>query len=540
METNNNYVTLSEHFFKQLYCTQNIDYIKNALSLNVVGISSFLNKECDYNTIIHHFEEFYKNHISFDLIEFNGHVISHSTSNCIVHGYYELHSSSIDTSLKQNYTINYEIIDSQIQITLLHTSSITEDLKSQTFIKTNLNNFIRYKANETLDICTLSLYLVQLLHYQTIDELLNHCHHHYLELVHENDRQKLLDLIHNSITTHKPHQFEYRLKTKDNQIVYVLEQGQLLFNDHIDLIIEVVISDITNIKRKEFDLMLQKEKYQMILKENSISILEYHIKEDYMIIDLQEEEREKQKRYKPYSAYITSNKTTIFDEDKPKVYNLFKNQDLTPIVIREHIRHTDKFVVKSFESTLVYNDDHEPIIVLTAAKDVTKDWIKQEALKQKAERDGLTHVYNIETGIKRIENYLAEKNEEQSYGLMILDIDYFKNINDTYGHPFGNYVLIQLAHLLEHFTQIKHDVIRMGGDEFILFFKDIQLDVFEKVCNQLHSTIQTTRFKKQHIIASIGGYFDQQILDFQQIFKVADKALYNSKTAGRNHYSIIK
>ena len=80
--------------------------------------------------------------------------------------------------------------------------------------------------------------------------------------------------------------------------------------------VQSCISDITSIKNRELNSLIEKEKYQMALKDNSISILEYHIHEDRMIIDYLDQS--KKRIYDHYLDYVTSSKSTVFEEDKQK------------------------------------------------------------------------------------------------------------------------------------------------------------------------------------------------------------------------------
>ena len=86
-------------------------------------------------------------------------------------------------------------------------------------------------------------------------------------------------------------------------------------------LLKVVLVILRSIKNRELASLIEKEKYQMALKDNSISILEYHIHEDRMIIDILDQS--KKRVYNHYLDYITSSKSTVFDEDKQKLVDLF-------------------------------------------------------------------------------------------------------------------------------------------------------------------------------------------------------------------------
>ena len=117
------------------------------------------------------------------------------------------------------------------------------------------------------------------------------------------------------------------------------------------------------------------------------------------------------------------------------------------------------YYVKSLDATTIYNSNDEPEIILATASDITHRWHEQNTLKQRAQRDSLTHLYNLEAG-KYIVNEYIKHHPGQKNALIVLDIDHFKEVNDTYGHLSGNELLISLAKYLLFYTNQDDIVIR--------------------------------------------------------------------------------
>lgn len=331
---------------------------------------------------------------------------------------------------------------------------------------------------------------------------------------------------------------EYRMLKKDGSIIWVLEQGQFLkYKDKI--MVNSLISDITSLKNSELELNVQKQKYSMALKDNSITILEYDIKNDTVIIDIQEES--KKKIYEHYLEYVSSPKSTVFDEDKQLVIDLFKRRIKGPIEIREHIRGTDKYVRKSMDSAIIYDENNEPVIVLATARDITTEWSHKALLEKKVQTDSLTHLLNLESGKEKINRYLA--GTYQSFALCVLDIDYFKTVNDNYGHLIGNQVLIQFSQCLQSLVPKPHIVIRIGGDEFMILIKDKNKAEVTLMAENICQKARELTFEQQLTITiSMGICFvdkPKEEYTFEQLFKHADEALYSIKNAGRNNYKIF-
>ena len=103
-------------------------------------------------------------------------------------------------------------------------------------------------------------------------------------------------------------------------------------------------------------------------------------------------------------------------------------------------------------------------MLLGSIRDVTIERRKEEQLQEEAQRDPLTKLYNKRAGTKLIEKYLRTKDPYSACGLMIIDVDYFKDVNDNYGHLFGDVVLKDLAKLLLMVCDKKDVVMRSGGD----------------------------------------------------------------------------
>lgn len=121
--------------------------------------------------------------------------------------------------------------------------------------------------------------------------------------------------------------------------------------------------------------------------------------------------------------------------------------------------------------------------------------------------------------------------------LMLIDIDYFKKINDQYGHDVGDTCLIEIANRLNQGIQAHHYLARFGGEEFIIVLPNTDLSEAEKIAEQLRETIAIGRFSHYQLpltitlgIATLHGERDNAL----KIVKRADKALYRGKEKGRN------
>jgi len=157
-------------------------------------------------------------------------------------------------------------------------------------------------------------------------------------------------------------------------------------------------------------------------------------------------------------------------------------------------------------------------------------------------RDNLTGLYNRH---KFNEVALNELNRSKRYGsifcLLMVDIDFFKRVNDTYGHLKGDLVLKELAQLMLTKLRVTDLVSRWGGEEFICCLPNMSKDQAEVVAEKLRRAVEDYDFPHVgHITISIGvTLVDQEDHSLDAPIARADEALYKSKNNGRNQYTIL-
>ena len=163
---------------------------------------------------------------------------------------------------------------------------------------------------------------------------------------------------------------------------------------------------------------------------------------------------------------------------------------------------------------------------------------KNRELAHKADTDLLTDLNNKIATERKIQEYIDTHPDSQ--GLFFLfDIDNFKKINDTMGHAFGDEVLRTLGIQLRNEFRVTDIIGRTGGDEFILFLKDLNSDdLLEKEAKRLEDlfeNFQAGEYVKYSATASIGAtVYPRDAKDYQGLYKTADTALYEAKRRGKN------
>lgn len=170
---------------------------------------------------------------------------------------------------------------------------------------------------------------------------------------------------------------------------------------------------------------------------------------------------------------------------------------------------------------------------------------QQDKLKEMASRDGLTGAYNHALLIELFQKELAkQKRSGGNIAFIMLDIDYFKKVNDTYGHMAGDVVLKELTQIITHNVRNSDIIGRYGGEEFGIVLTDIQLDTVYQLCERIRQSIESNVFaigtESLNITVSMGVYFKTagDNISMGEMIKKADEALYKAKHTGRNKVEI--
>jgi diguanylate cyclase (GGDEF)-like protein/PAS domain S-box-containing protein/putative nucleotidyltransferase with HDIG domain len=164
---------------------------------------------------------------------------------------------------------------------------------------------------------------------------------------------------------------------------------------------------------------------------------------------------------------------------------------------------------------------------------------KNKELVELSITDGLTGLYNHRFLQERFDfEYKRLRRYGGTLSLMIIDIDLFKGVNDTYGHQFGDFVLRELGRLLKAKSREVDICGRYGGEEFMII-TNLPGDEIMKYANKLHSAVENNLFSANghnvHITVSIGiAEYHNEIKSKQELIERADRALYQAKKDGRN------
>lgn len=330
-----------------------------------------------------------------------------------------------------------------------------------------------------------------------------------------------------------------------------------VYGDHGKLLKVIgIIEDDTAAKEVE-NKFLKTEKYRQALANLYNRTYEYDLTNDRVI-----------KGGEYYGGYINKDIADISVSDVKMYFTaLFTHQDDQPI-IQEILTEEGSllYLAKGFsEVDLEYRNKtsldsdeyrwkaaHVSIFIdpldnsvrnIWYLKDITASVKKTEELKKMAENDPMTGIYNKKT----TENLIIEKLSQNSGGkdgsidaLIMLDLDDFKNINDLMGHLFGDAVISEVAAGIKETFRSSDIIGRIGGDEFIIYMKDIpNREIAERKTREACSIIRKMRSGevKEFLISASAGiaFCPDHGKSFDQLYNKADIALYRAKDLGKDN-----
>lgn len=175
--------------------------------------------------------------------------------------------------------------------------------------------------------------------------------------------------------------------------------------------------------------------------------------------------------------------------------------------------------------------------------DITERKKFQDTIMRQATQDSLTGLPNRALLMDRLKHALAQAHRHGTgTAVLFMDLDGFKEINDTLGHNVGDELLIQVAERLKKTIRESDTLARMGGDEFVFVINDAELDGVKQLCDKvLHSLEQGFELEgnRHTISASLGiAMYPEHSLDENELLRLADQAMYDAKRLGKAQFVV--
>ena len=212
--------------------------------------------------------------------------------------------------------------------------------------------------------------------------------------------------------------------------------------------------------------------------------------------------------------------------------------------LKRYSEETNSEVLKEIlERIKELQQTNQKLVNELRAKESELNRLQQEisTLREQAHIDFLTGLKNRRSIEKALNDFLKDLH---SYGypfvVVMMDLNKFKQINDTYGHVVGDCILKQVGELLRKYLRAKDVVGRYGGDEFIIILPGVKLDVGIKVAQRLASVIRNHTFRCDSLELNISASFGvlevtQDFKDIKEVLEAVDKKLYEAKGKEPDH-----
>ncbi|EAR62734.1 GGDEF domain-containing protein [Neptuniibacter caesariensis] len=256
---------------------------------------------------------------------------------------------------------------------------------------------------------------------------------------------------------------------------------------------------------------------------------------------------------KAYEEYVGLSRKQIIGKDVFELFEkgaaaIFAASD-TELLANPGIQIYEAPVIKpdgqmlyvKFHKATFCNEYGEVAGLIGAIIDITEQKTLEKKFKRLATYDDLTGIYNRREGRKQLKQLCKDAvRHKRPISAILLDLDNFKVINDTYGHDTGDMVLKKAAQSLDRYSRAHDFVCRYGGEEFMIILpetnKQDAVKIGERYLDELRKLeIQITNDEKLKITASIGvGELDAEFTDRELMLKQADEALYRAKANGKN------
>lgn len=341
-------------------------------------------------------------------------------------------------------------------------------------------------------------------------------------------------------------EIEYQHRRPDNEVKWIYLQVTSEKNQQGEEVFHGVFMDITKLRRGNAAMCLGGDEYKIMSRFTGRLLFEYHIATKTMkYISLFEKNATGDKIMADYRNVVLQEKL-VFEEDIPSFHRMCDCFDIGKPLIEEDLRMLNeegRFVWCKVQAATIFNNSEQPIKVIGKIENIDLQKRENEQLKEKSKRDPLTSFYNKIVIEEAVDAYLA-KGKQTRCAFMVIDVDNFKLVNDTRGHLFGDAVLLNIAEQLKTLFRASDLLGRAGGDEFVVFVKDVSsVQAVEAKAQEVCRAFRNLRVggqKGEYLIScSIGvALYPEHGENYKELFKKADQALYTTKDVSKNNFMV--
>ena len=377
-----------------------------------------------------------------------------------------------------------------------------------------------------------------------IDEIRTGYGGRMIELVHPEDREMVRLEFAEQLKRGTDVKLEMRLQRKDGAVQWVLNKSRLLVDETGEEYLYSAITDITHFKHTNVKLQERLNRYEIILAQTENVLFEWDVTTGRIEFS---DTWQKIFGFSPIQDELRmhlADGTYFHPDDVPILFdgigNLENGSNYEMVEVRI-ATVKGRYLWCRFRATAIRDAAGKLLKVSGIIINIDAEKQAERALQDRAERDSLTKLLNKEACRRQAEEYFARFPNGVSSSLLIIDLDNFKQVNDQYGHLFGDAVLTQTAREIKKLFRNQDIVARIGGDEFLVLMRGVSdQKLVESRCQQLLNILQNVFQHQKHKLpmsCSIGvALSPEHGKSYYELFKRADQALYWAKDKGKNNF----
>ncbi len=368
----------------------------------------------------------------------------------------------------------------------------------------------------------------------------------WMDRIHPDDRENVQRHLSDTRNKLKKFKADYRFRRKDETFIYVEEQGAY-HTDETGSAIRMlcIMKDISERKLSEEMLSESREHYKSIFSNAPVGI--FHCASDWKLFNANQFIADTFGYSSPaeFISSLNESENTIKLAAKAQrkistLGNISPNEVWYYIETVFHHRNGKKIIgqitFRHVKNSAKGIDYYEGFF-----QDVTEKRETEKTLSELATLDDLTSLFNRRVLMECLRSeFRRAKRYSEPLSVCMLDLDFFKHVNDTYGHEAGDMVLVQAASSMKAELRETDICGRYGGEEFAVILPHTEthdvIMLLERLRNRISSIEYTTpEGETFHVTASIGvAEYKPEVNDPEDLLRLADKALYSAKKSGRN------
>lgn len=311
-----------------------------------------------------------------------------------------------------------------------------------------------------------------------------------------------------------------------------------------------ILEDISLQKAAEL-AFIKEEKYRQAMLAEMIASAEINVTRNTIEKTSGDWEMEKQEQELSYDEILEKMlEKEIFSEDRERYLSAVSREAFLTAHMKgeteinceyRRVDLEDKVRWVRLTAHLLREPISGDLKVLTYLKDIDSKKRSEIKMKYQSERDSLTGLYNKGTAKELTKKFLlGEMGKNVHHAFIIMDLDHFKSMNDTFGHQYGDEVLEKTAAVLKETFRADDIVGRLGGDEMVVLMKNVpSRECVEEKLRLIKTRLKELKREDRCVTASIGvSFFNEDGNSYDELYHTADIALYQAKESSRDCYVI--